>query len=45
MPQSPQDWPFPNRIKLGLDRGSPMCKEVHAMLEPVNTTRACGIPV
>ncbi|KHF98541.1 hypothetical protein F383_37809 [Gossypium arboreum] len=25
MPKSPQNWPFPNRVILGLGRDTPMC--------------------
>ncbi|KHG20539.1 RNA polymerase II transcription factor B subunit 3 [Gossypium arboreum] len=26
MPESPQNWPFPNRVILGLDRDTPLCE-------------------
>ncbi|KHF99969.1 Phosphopentomutase [Gossypium arboreum] len=45
MPKSPQKWSFPNRTKLGLDKDTPTCEEVQAVLEPVKPTRACDLPV
>ncbi|KHG06866.1 Fluconazole resistance 1 [Gossypium arboreum] len=47
MPKSPQNWPFLNRVILGLGRDTPMCVvyPCKSCFDPAKGTRPCDTPV